>query len=67
MRPRTEIKNDIPKFPSYDDNYEMTGIRNTQTMLGLILEAVLDLRDIMVIDEMKKSKKKDGSSESKTA
>ena len=60
MRPRIEIKKDIPKFPSYDDNYEMDGIRNNQTMLGLILEVALDLRDIMVVNEMKKSKKKDG-------
>lgn len=59
MRPRDEIKNDIPAFPSYDDNYEMTGIRNHQTMLTLILEVLLDLRDIAVIAEMKKSKKKD--------
>jgi len=60
MRPRTEIKNDIPAFPGWDDNYEMQGIRNTQTMLTLILEVALDLRDIMVIDKVKSSKKKDG-------
>lgn len=59
-RPRTEIKSDIPVFASYDDNYEMEGHRNTQRMLTLILEVALDLRDIMVIDEMKKAKKKDG-------
>lgn len=48
MRDRQEIEKDVPdKLPAYDENYDIIGHRNNQRLLKLVLEVMLDLREML--------------------
>lgn len=55
MRARKNIEADIPKRISIDDHWDLEGLRNQQILLTLILEVLLDMR------EMVEGKKDNGS------
>ena len=47
MRDKATIEKDIPKRIDIDDPWVLEGHRNTQTLLTLILEVALDVREIL--------------------
>lgn len=48
MRDRESIEKDVPtNLPAYDENYDIIGHRNNQTILTAILEVLLDIREII--------------------
>lgn len=66
MRNRETIEKDLPTdLPRYDDNYEMEGFRNTQKLLAVIAEVLLDIREQLLLKGKIMPKhpmnKKDGS------
>lgn len=47
MRDRPIIEKDIPKRIDIDDPWALEGHRNTQSLLTLILEVALDVRQLL--------------------
>jgi hypothetical protein len=53
MRTRVEIENDIPKQIGFDDTWDLQGPRNIQQLLTLTLETLLDIREMLLKEEIK--------------
>jgi len=48
MRDREAIEKDVPtNLPAYDENYDIIGHRNNQRILTVILEVLLDIREMI--------------------
>ena len=47
MRDRETIQKDVPKRVDFNDNHQLEIPRNSQTLLTIILEVLLDMREML--------------------